>query len=80
MLWEKEKLLISSNLSFSYSVFKRLVLQTHENQGLFGKGLTMNWVLFLHQAVDGVDPIPGCTFCAVLYRGPVWLSSKVWES
>ena len=24
---------------FSNSVFKRLVLQTHENQGLFGKGL-----------------------------------------
>ena len=28
-----------SNFSFSYSVFKRLVLQTHKNQGLFGKGL-----------------------------------------
>ena len=24
---------------FTHSVFKRLVLQTHENQGLFGKGL-----------------------------------------
>ena len=33
-LWEKEKLLIS------LSVFKRLVLQTRKNQGLFGKGLT----------------------------------------
>ena len=39
-LWEKEKLLITSNFSFSHSVFKRLVLQTHKNQGLFGKGLT----------------------------------------
>ena len=28
-LWENEKLL----------VFKRLILQTHKNQGLFGKGL-----------------------------------------
>ena len=28
-----------SNFSFSHSVFKRLVLQTHKNQGLFGKGL-----------------------------------------
>ena len=28
-----------SNFSFSDSVFKRLVLQTHKNQGLFGKGL-----------------------------------------
>ena len=29
------------DFSFSHSVFKRLVLQTHKNQGLFGKGL--NW-------------------------------------
>ena len=36
---EKEKLLVTSNFSFSRSVFKRLVLQTHKNQGLFGKGL-----------------------------------------
>ena len=27
-----------SNFSFSYSNFKRLVLQTRKNQGLFGKG------------------------------------------
>ena len=38
-LWEKEKLLITSNFSFSHGVFKRLVLQTRKNQGLFGKGL-----------------------------------------
>ena len=38
-LWEKEKLLITSNFSFSHSVFKRLVLQTLKSQGLFGKGL-----------------------------------------
>ena len=36
---EKEKLLIMSNFSFSHSVFKRLILQTCKNQGLFGKGL-----------------------------------------
>ena len=33
-------LLVTSNFSFSHSVFKRLVLQTRENQGLFGKGLS----------------------------------------
>ena len=38
-LREKEKLLIMSNFSFSHSVFKKLVLQTRKNQGLFGKGL-----------------------------------------
>ena len=38
-LWEKEKLLVTSNFSYSHCVFKRLVLQTGKNQGLFGKGL-----------------------------------------
>ena len=38
--WEKEKLLVMSNFSFSQSAFKRLVLQTRKNQGLFGKELT----------------------------------------
>ena len=37
--WEKEKLLVTSNFSFSRSVFKGLVMQTRKNQGLFGKGL-----------------------------------------
>ena len=40
-LWEKEKLLVTSNFSFSNSVFKRLILQTRKNQGLFGKELTL---------------------------------------
>ena len=38
-MWKKEKLLVMSNFSFSQSVFKRLVLQTRKNLGLFGKGL-----------------------------------------
>ena len=38
-LWEKEKLLVTSNFSFSHSVFQRLVLQTRKIQGLFGEGL-----------------------------------------
>ena len=36
----KEKLLVTSIFSFSHSVFKRLLLQTHKNLGLFEKGLT----------------------------------------
>ena len=36
----KEKLLVTSNFSFSHNVYKRLVLQSHKNKGLFGKGLT----------------------------------------
>ena len=38
-LWEKEKLLVMSNFSFSRNVLKKPVLQTRKNQGLFGKGL-----------------------------------------
>ena len=30
-----------SNFSFSHSVFKRLILQTRKNQGLFGKGFKL---------------------------------------
>ena len=44
--WEKEKLLVTSNFSFSPSVFKRLVLQTRKNQGLFGKGLIFPCFMF----------------------------------
>ena len=40
-LWEKEKLLVTGYFSFSHSVFKRLVLQSSKNQGLFGKGLSL---------------------------------------
>ena len=36
---KKEKLLVTSNFYCFHSGFKRLVLQTHKNQGLFGKGL-----------------------------------------
>ena len=36
--WEKEKLLITSNFSFSHSVFKRPLLQTRKNQACLGKG------------------------------------------
>ena len=32
--WEKEKVLVTSNFSFSHSVFERLVLQTRKKPGL----------------------------------------------
>ena len=34
-LWEKEKLLVTSNFFFCHNVFKRLTLQTRKEQGLF---------------------------------------------
>ena len=38
-LWEKEKLLVMSNFSFSHSIFKRLVSQGSQKVSLCGNGL-----------------------------------------
>ena len=38
-MWEKEKLLVTSNFSFSNSVFKRLVSQRRQKVSLRGNGL-----------------------------------------
>ena len=54
-MWEKEKLLVTSNFSFSHSVFDRLVLQTGKNQGLCRKGL-MDLCDTLYQANQIMDP------------------------
>ena len=40
-LWEKEKLLVTSNFSFYHSVFKRLVSQGHQKVSLCGNGLML---------------------------------------
>ena len=42
-LWEKKKLLVTSNFYFSHSVFKRLLLRTYKIQSLFGKGLNLEF-------------------------------------
>ena len=39
ILWEKEKLLVMSNFSFSTVFSKETYLHTRKNQGLFGKRL-----------------------------------------
>ena len=47
---KKEKLLVTSNFSFSHSVFKGLVQHTRKNKGLFGKGLSVAiWIMEMHQ-------------------------------
>ena len=42
----KEKFLITSNFYFSHSVFKRLIMQTSKNQGLFGKELIVALTIY----------------------------------
>ena len=50
-LSEKVKLLVTSNFFISHNLFKRLVLKTHKNQGLFAKGL-------ITRAITKRDHIP----------------------
>ena len=59
MQWKKDKLLVMSNFFFFHSVFKRLALQTHENQTLFGEGLkycetfsSVIWIIYNFPACD----------------------------
>ena len=44
-LWEKEKLLVTSNFSFSHSVFRRLVSQGRQKVSLCWNGLTYALVI-----------------------------------
>ena len=37
--WDKEKLLVMSNISLCHRVFRRNVAQTSKNKGLFGRRL-----------------------------------------
>ena len=59
----KKKLLTTSNFFFSHSVFKRLVLQTCKNQGLFRKGLKENKISDCSKLKDFTDqPFTDNTF------------------
>ena len=54
---KKRKCSLRAFLSFSHSVFKRLVLQTCKNQGLFGKGLTKrsnSGLIHIQEFEDGI--------------------------
>ena len=59
-MWEKEKLLITSNFSFSHNVFKRLVSQRRQKVLLCGNGSSYvkvldTFLLYLHKTnVSGV--------------------------
>ena len=55
-------MLVTSKFSFSHSVFKRLVLQTRKNQGLFGKGLRVSilwlWIInILSTRISDIGPL-----------------------
>ena len=54
--WRNCSLLIASNFSSSHSVFRRLVLQTHKNQGLFGKGIKTAFIQ-INTFVNIIGPV-----------------------
>ena len=51
-LWEKEKLLVTSNFSFSHSIFKRLVSQGRQTASLCGNGLKSKGILSHDEITD----------------------------
>ena len=58
--WEKEKLLITSNFSFSQSVFKKLVSQGRQKVSLCGNGLTgkvISWRSVIHVFPGFLTPV-----------------------
>ena len=58
--------------SFSHSVFKRPVLQTHKNQGLFGKGLITTFQLLSATSLN-----LGLSQSGVLRNGLTLLNDKI---
>ena len=50
-MWEKQKLLVTSNFSFSYNVFKSCLLLVHQNDNLWSKGLKLQTVWLVHVIV-----------------------------
>ena len=67
--WEKKKLLVTSDFSFSDSVLKRFVLQRGKSQGLFGKGLNI-----LYTSISGYFLYD---FLDLLVRGKILISWEV---
>ena len=51
-LWEKEKLLVTSNFSYSHNVFKSCLLFEHQNEYLWSKGFKYNGKSCLKEKKD----------------------------
>ena len=58
-LWEKEKLLVTSNFSFSHNVFKSCLLLMRQNEYLWIKGLKKLFVICngynLHSEINVIN-------------------------
>ena len=69
-MWEKKKLLITSNFSFSHSVFERPALQTHKSKGLLGKGL----ITMKYKPLDNIWKSRKCLW-SPFFTFPVMIST-----
>ena len=54
-LWEKQKLLVTCNFSFSHNVFHSYVSLVHQNVALCGNGLRFKWLLKAYRKVGNKD-------------------------
>ena len=79
-MWEKEKLLVKSNFSFSHIVFKRHVPQTRKNQGLFGKGLNRRQNLRLTQIEAFADDKSNVTQVVFDRSETLWEKKKMLDT
>ena len=52
---EKVKILVTSIFSFSYSGFKRLLFQGSQNLGLYGKGLSIEFICL---TINNLNNVP----------------------
>ena len=70
-LWEKEKLLVTSNFSFSHNVFHSYISIVHQNTVSCGNGLiTSLWKVYLYKIYDTLSLKKGLT-ASLLYTKQV---------
>ena len=69
-LWEKEKLLVTSNFSFSHSVFKRLVSQGRQKVSLCGNGLNYSFYILIGNLSFSVRKFNQHEFLSIIFMSP----------
>ena len=68
----KGEIALTINFFFSHVVFKRLVLQTRKNQGLFGQGLKNMFIIHFAYEISVLSVWPRLKFCYLVKRQPFY--------
>ena len=87
-LWEKKKLLVTSNFFFSHNIFKNCLLLMRQNEYLWSKGLKFEWdtcyetyMISLDKVVNDkfhFEFISHVIFVTVFKSNPSYIQVKVW--